>query len=137
MGLLNDFFGGDGLDMPNPTMTKDDYISQARDFINKVNHIYWQNWECRSLHDDEYPDEKQCENCDNHCVIKIGEYEYDCHPDHEYGSCFIRVFNEPNYANEMGELLEEFDHMNLINTEIELTVCGLVSVILPCRYFKP
>lgn len=106
---------------PNPTMSKDDYISQAREFVNKVTNIYWSNWFYRRLNDDEYPEEIQCDKCNGHCVIKIDDNEYDCNPNHEEGDCFIRVFDEKNYSDEMGELLETFDHMDLINPEIELT----------------
>jgi hypothetical protein len=121
MGLLDDFFGEQGLDVPNPTMTKDEYINQAREWIAKVNDIYWRNWGYRTLNDDELPSEEVCESCNNHCVITIGEYTYDCHPDHESGVCRIRVFDEGNYSDEMEELMNEFDYMDLINPEVELT----------------
>ena len=121
MELLDDFFGEQGLDMPNPTMTKDEYINQAREWIAKVNDIYWRNWGYRTLNDDELPSEEICEKCNNHCVITIGEYTYDCHPDHEGGVCRIRVFDEGNYSDEMEELMNEFDYMDLINPEVELT----------------
>jgi len=121
MGLLDDFFGEQGLDVPNPTMTKDEYINQAREWIAKVNDIYWRNWGYRTLNDDELPSEEVCESCNNHCVITIGEYTYDCHPDHESGVCRIRVFDEGNYSDEMEELMNEFDYMDLINPKVELT----------------
>lgn len=107
-------------EMPNPTITKDEYIEKAREFISNVNNIYWSNWGYRTLNDDELPDESQCEKCDEHCIIKLNDYEYDCYPDHEGGVCRIRVFEDGNYSDEMGELLEKFDHMDLINPEVEL-----------------
>lgn len=124
---IEDLFGVP--EMPNPTITKDEYIKNAREFISKVNNIYWTNWGYRTLNDDELPDESKCEKCDNHCIIKLNDYEYDCYPDCEGGVCLIRVFEDRNYSEEMGELLEKFDHMDLINPEVH--VVDLKPVEIP------
>lgn len=100
-----------------PTITKDEYISKAKEFISKVNNIYYSNWEDRPLNDNEYPEDVQCEKCNNHCLIKINDYEHDCYADHESGCCFVRIFNEGNYSTEMGELLDKFNLINLIYPE--------------------
>lgn len=127
METFDDLFGVP--EMPNPTITKDEYIKNAREFISKVNNIYWTNWGYRTLNDDELPDESKCEKCDNHCIIKLNDYEYDCYPDCEGGVCHIRVFEDRNYSEEMGELLEKFDHMDLINPEVH--VVDLKPVEIP------
>lgn len=127
METFDDLFGVS--EMPNPTITKDEYIEKAREFISRVNNIYWSNWGYRTLNDDELPDESQCEKCDNHCIIKLDDYEYDCYPDREGGVCRIRVFEDRNYSEEMSELLEKFDHMELINPEVDFV--DLKPVELP------
>lgn len=80
----------------------------------KIHQIYWTNWGRRPLNDDEYPSELQCEKCDNHCMITIKDVDYDCYPDREYGSCFIRLFDDGNYVEEMSEFIGECDGMELL-----------------------
>lgn len=93
------------------SITKDEYIKEARSFIDLVFKAWESSWNYEMMTDDltEYA---PCSNCDGSSKWMHEDENIDCVQDHENGRCDRIIFESEKFGN---EVYDAFEHVIGLN----------------------
>jgi len=104
-----DFFGEDFENTNVEKISVSDFISKAKNLFSIIENNYTQSWKTMSIGDcfsnSIIKKCGDCDNCSGSCVVIKDDIEYDCVSDYDYGSCYIRYFDDIYFSESISDII--------------------------------